>query len=172
MAARISWAELREKFPEVYERERAREVRTATRSLPTGPISTDYGRVTCALREAEPGESGPWVVEIPGWRPPSLNRYLSDHWMRRRTMKRKVAAIIAAACFLARVPRATTRRRVSIRLAVPSGRHPDHDNITKALYDGLVAAGALVDDGPDWCETGLYQTERGELKTTIILEAI
>lgn len=166
MAARITWAELREKFPEVYERERA------IRAPSTSPTSIDCGRAACALREAEPGESGPWVVEIPGWRPPSLNRYLSDHWMRRRTMKRKVATIVAEACILAGVPRATTRRKVSIRLAVPSGRHPDHDNITKALYDGLVAVGALVDDGPDWCETGRYETKRGKLKTTITLEAI
>lgn len=124
------------------------------------------------LRGAEPGETGPWEIELPGWRPPSLNRYVSQDWRVRRRLKMETTERVAEACVLRRIPRATRKRRVSIRLAVPSGRHPDHDNLTKALYDGLTACGALVDDGPEWVETGRYDALRGPLKTVVILEDV
>ena len=161
MSARITWEELREKFPEIYERERNREAKPDP--------ARKRGSSVILLREAEPGEIGPWVVLIPGWQPPSLNRYLYRHWTETSKAKRDVIAVVGAACLAAGIPRATKRRRVSVSLT-KKGHRPDHDNITKALYDGLKACGAILDDGPDWCETGRYEVGRGELKTTLTLE--
>lgn len=162
MSARITWKELREKFPEVYERERRR-------------VGPDRGLESSAtlLREARPGETGPWIVEIPGWCPPSINRYYHGHWAERARTKKRAAETVAAACLAAGPPLAATKRRLSIRLTLPKGRRaPDEDNIGKALRDGLTACGALVDDSPEWCETGAYEIDRGPLKTTLTLEDV
>lgn len=162
MSARITWKELREKFPEVYERERRR----------VGP-DRGLGSSAIPLREARPGETGPWIVEIPGWCPPSINRYYHGHWAERARAKKRAAETVAAACLAAGPPLATTKRRLSIRLTLPKGRRaPDEDNIGKALRDGLTACGAIVDDAPEWCETGAYEIDRGPLKTTLTLEDV
>lgn len=170
MSARITWKELKEKFPLIYERERAKEGR------PNSTASSSRGKRTASatlLREAKPGETGPWIVEIPGWVPPSINRYHHGHWAERSRVKKRAGRTVSEACFLAGVPRATTRRRLSIRLTLPRGRKaPDEDNIGKALRDGLTACGAIVDDAPEWIETGTYATETGELKTTLTLEDV
>ena len=165
MSARISWEELREKFPEIYAREMERR-RVAGNAV-------ERGSSVIPLRETRPGETGPWIVEIPGWCPPSINRYYHGHWAERARTKKRAIETVALACRLADLPLAATRRRLSIRLTLPKGRRaPDEDNIGKGLRDGLTAYGAIVDDAPEWCETGAYEIDRGPLKTTMTLEDV
>lgn len=126
------------------------------------------------LRRREPNETGPWRIEIPGWCPPSLNRLLESHYMRRWRMKQQAHEVIANACLAADVPRADECRRVSILMTLPPGRRQqDEDNPAKVIRDGLVACGALVDDRRRWCVTGDYpEAEVGPLMTTIVLESM
>lgn len=116
---------------------------------------------------------GPWVVEIPGWVPPSLNTYLGQHWSVGAKVKKRVAHVVAVACLVAQVPKATTRRRLSVHLSLPRGRKaPDEDNIGKALRDALTACGAIHDDAPEWVESGPYTQSVGPLGTILRLEEI
>ena len=49
----------------------------------------------------------------------------------------------------------------------------DPDASWKVILDACVAAGRLVDDGPQWCELGPVNYGRGPKRaTTIILEEI
>jgi hypothetical protein len=88
--------------------------------------------------------------------PPSLNRL-----MRGKLRTRDAATVPAAG-----------KRRVSLVLVYPRGRKlHDPDSFFKAVGDGLVRAGLLVDDGPGWVEWGTVRYARGEHESTeIILE--
>ena len=112
------------------------------------------------------------TLTIPGWRPATLNELLSGHWRKAARLKKQDAEIIAAACWMARLPKAAGKRRVSLRLTLPPRqRRWDKDALWKSLLDGLVKAGALVNDSPNWCEPGEVVYQRGDrLVTEIILE--
>lgn len=118
-----------------------------------------------------PGGLARWEVEIAGWVPPNLNRMLYKHWSRARNLKRGVAGVVAVECLRAGVARASGRRKLSIEVRTPPGRkHPDHDNILKALLDALRDCGAIVDDGPDHLEIGPYAPTTGRLATILTIE--
>lgn len=118
-----------------------------------------------------------WTVVIPNWHPTSVNVLLGAAYAGRgaRFMaarrKREDAAMLAAYCRLADVPRATGPRRVSLTLGLgPRQRSPDPDNLWKSLLDGLVKCGMLVDDSSKWCEPQWCGTTRGLKATTVVIE--
>lgn len=187
---RVTWDWLRDNHPEIYAREREKELaetpgagpassprrpsarkarRSTTGGVPGGsPIPTPDG--TDLARSLAPDAPG-WRVPIPLWQPPSLNEYLGGHFMRVAREKAAVAEVVGGYFLKSGVPAATGRRRVSIALRTPRpGRFPDHSNLLKALEDGLTACGAIIDDGDEYLKTGDYYPSRGPQLTIIILE--
>lgn len=66
-------------------------------------------------------------------------------------------------------PIAEGPRRVSLEVVLgPSQRGCDPDAYWMSLLDSLVCAGALVDDGPHWCETGAVTFTRGNRPAMIV----
>jgi hypothetical protein len=126
-------------------------------------------RSAVLLPDAPPGDAGPWVVEIDGWHPTTLNQMMGRNRYVIHRRKKKDRGVIAAAFLLARVPRATTKRRVILTITLgPRQREHDDDNQWKSLLDALVFIGALVDDKPKWLERMPVQYERGERRATRI----
>jgi hypothetical protein len=133
-----------------------------------GPVPKDASGLSL-LPYATPDDPRAWLIVIPKWTPPSLNSFLSSHWAARRKSKGAAMALVGACCFQAGVTRATGRRRVSIVVTVNHRSHRfDSDNVPKAILDGLKHAGALVDDGPDWCECVPPEVVVGTDKGTVI----
>jgi hypothetical protein len=126
------------------------------------------------LPDAPPGDAGPWEVFIDGYQPCTLNEMIGRHPMVIHRRKKKDRGVIAAAFLIARVPRATTKRRVTLTITLgPRQREHDDDNVWKSLLDACVFIGALVDDKPKWLERMPVQYERGERRSTrITLEDI
>lgn len=132
------------------------------------------------IPQLEPDQPNPdgehqrvWQVHIPDFHPARLNQLLGHHYRRGR-LKRDDAMLVAHHLVQARVPRATGKRRVSLRLTLaPRQRAGDPDAYWKSLLDALVRCGALVDDNRHWCELGPVTFERGtRLETVIILEEV
>ena len=93
------------------------------------------------------------ILYLPNYTPTSVNKLLSMHWGSRGKVKRGDMDIIAHFASVQKLPRATGRRKVTIRVVWPRGaRMPDPDNIKKVLLDGFVAASLLVDDSIKWCQ--------------------
>lgn len=111
-----------------------------------------------------------FTVTISDFLPTRLNALLRMHWAKRGRVLRSEADLVAVAVRQVDVPRATGRRRVSLRFESP--RTPaDADGRLKGLLDALTACGALVDDGPGWLELGTVESVRGPARrTTICLE--
>lgn len=115
------------------------------------------------------------TLTIPDWYPCSDNRLVGAHWSRVRARKRIDADMVAAYALRDRVPRATGRRRVGLRVEVPPSRGtpPDPTNLLKSCLDALVKAGLLVDDSGQWCEVLPPVVTAGEaLVTRITLEDV
>lgn len=170
MAVRITWEILERLDPE--QAARLRKPPAASPVLPMGVRSRGTPAPLRLLPTADPADLGPWQFRFRGL-PANLNSYLGAHWSAKHRQKKRTYAYIHAACLDCGVPTATARLAVTVRLTLARGRKPpDHDNLLKALLDGLVAAGALVDDGPDWCEIRPMQIdpEPGPTATTVILE--
>jgi hypothetical protein len=113
-----------------------------------------------------------YEIVIPRWHPTALNRLLGCHWGTRSRLKRADTDLIAICARQAGVPRATGRRRVSLQITLaPRQRAADPDSFWKALLDGLVRAGLLVDDDRFGVELGDVTFGRGpEPGTVIVLE--
>lgn len=110
------------------------------------------------------------TLTIPNWHPARLNELLNCHWAERNRRKKQDKAMVACYKFLANVPEAEGRRRVSLKLTLGKGqRRPDKDAWWKSTLDALVACGLLVDDSPDWCEPGAVEYARGATKGTVIV---
>lgn len=172
MSIRLTRAELERHWPEqakaIFAEDEAKRTRREIEAPPPVAVST-----LPILRPVEPGERGPWTCTVPGWLPANLNQYLRQHWSQVSKAKKETAETILVACIADRIPRATRKRKVSVRLSIPKGRRPpDEDNIQKSLRDGLVRAGALVDDSHEWCETGPFEVVVGKLATIVILEDV
>src|SRR5262245_584319 len=85
---------------------------------------------------------------IPRWHPPLANQWRGRHWSVAHRLRRAAAQLLGAYALQQRVPRATTRRKVSVLVTLgPRQRPCDTDAYDKLLLDGLVGAGLLVDDG-------------------------
>jgi hypothetical protein len=125
--------------------------------------------------EADAGASGKrWEIFVDGWRPASLNELLKGGPWGAHRLKRRDREYVVLFANLARVPRATAKRRVSLRITLPpKQRRWDGDALWKSLLDACVHAGLLKDDGPKWCELGGVDYVRGKaLSTTIVVEDI
>lgn len=109
------------------------------------------------------------MVNIPDYRPPTLNRLLRQHWAVRNRAVKGVYQVVAAYCRLADVPRAMTPRRVSVAVTVAGrGGLPDPDAVLKPLLDGLTRCCKIVDDSSYWLRLGSVTVERGEKTLTAI----
>jgi Holliday junction resolvase RusA-like endonuclease len=118
-----------------------------------------------------PTKAAPWILEIPGYLPLSLNRLMRSRKLRMSEPKR-AAEHFGIARLVFNVPKATGKRRVSLVFTVAKGKpKPDPDNLVKVVLDGLVKAGVLVDDSDEWCELGGIKLQTGQHpKTMAIVE--
>lgn len=133
------------------------------------PLTPTVGVPTCTRLESSPGR---WLVEIEGWLPASDNVRAKGlkRWIRAKSADREVLRDWLVGH--ARIPRATTRRRLAVWVA-KKGRRPDGANLLKSLCDGLVNVGLLVDDRAEWLEVAVPVVSKGEgMRTTILLEDI
>lgn len=114
------------------------------------------------------------TLTIPDYIPPSLNAMFRVHWARRRIVKRECYDLIAGHAIEQGIGQATGKRRVTVKLTLAGRRQVrDGDSTFKAVLDGLVKAGLLLDDGPAFCELMPLIQERGErVATTIVLEDV
>lgn len=106
-------------------------------------------------------------ITIPNWKPTSLNKLMRMHWGQRSKIIKGDKELIAH--YSKDMPKATTKRRVSLHIVLGKGsRQIDHDNLLKSLVDGLVSSGMLLDDRPDCMAIGDIAYSRGERDETII----
>jgi hypothetical protein len=112
-----------------------------------------------------------WKIEIPLWRPATVNELMKrgNHWSRAARLKNLDLGMIACHLVIANVPEATGNRRVGLEIVQPGGRFPDPDNVWKSLLDALVLLGLLRDDSAKWCELAPPVFTRGPLRTVITL---
>jgi hypothetical protein len=122
---------------------------------------------------AGPGPARQEIV-LPGFRPPSLNRLMRGKIRDRIRLGHEARSRIALEARHANVGRATGRRRVSVEVTLSGRQRPlDVDSIWKALLDGLVSCGLLVDDSCRYCTLGSVVFARGEATSTrVILENV
>jgi Holliday junction resolvase RusA-like endonuclease len=112
-----------------------------------------------------------WKIEIPLWRPATVNDMTKrgNHWSRAARLKQRDLEMIACYSIVAKVPEATRKRRVGLEIVQPIGRFPDPDNVWKSLLDALVLLGLLRDDSAKWCELAPPVFTRGPGRTVITL---
>lgn len=111
------------------------------------------------------------IITIPNWRPMSDNVYCKGHWSIRYRKKKEDAEFVSAYATQSNIPKAETKRRVSVEVIVSKGRTPDPTNILKSLMDALVSCKLLVDDNAEWSELGGVLVKKGaDARTIIILE--
>jgi hypothetical protein len=117
---------------------------------------------------------GRWEVEIPGFRPISLNVLLRTHWAKRTGLAASTLLIVGYHLKSAGVPKAAGRRRVGMRITLAGRDKPlDDDNAWKLVLDTCVATRVLVDDRREYVERTPVEYDRGpHRKTVIILEDI
>jgi hypothetical protein len=116
-----------------------------------------------------------YTVEIPNWRPVSLNAVRGRHWSAERRAKRETADLLAGYARFFLVPAAAGPRRVSVLVTLgPRERANDRDNLDKILLDALVQVGLLLDDGPASLDGRVEVTfRRGPARaTTLTLEDV
>jgi hypothetical protein len=127
------------------------------------------------LSEADADDSGNrWEIQIDGWRPASLNELLKGGPWGAHRLKRRDREYMVLFANLARVPRATAKRRVSLRIVLPpKQRRFDIDAFQKSTLDACTHAGLVKDDNPKYADWGGVDYIRGKvLSTTIIIEDI
>jgi hypothetical protein len=108
-----------------------------------------------------------YTLTIPGWHPARLNHLLTGHWRPRYRLKRADADTVAFYARLGGIPRATGKRRVSLRITLGyRQRAGDPDCYWKSLLDALKTAGLIVDDDRFGVDLG------PERATTILLEDV
>lgn len=120
--------------------------------------------------DARPGALHGLIID--DWRPTSLNQLMHCHWTKKHRLKKRDAELFAVLAAAQQIPRATGKRRVSLRIVL-SGRQriQDEDNIWKSLLDALVRCGLLLDDNAAGVERGPVRWERGaKTRTEIIIE--
>jgi hypothetical protein len=113
-----------------------------------------------------------WLT-INGWRPASLNELNKGVKISIRLKKRDRDVLCYYAMRIALLPKATQKRRVSLKIRVPKGqRRHDPDAFWKSCLDAAKHAELIVDDGPRWLELGRmdYDPQRGPLRTVLVLE--
>ncbi len=111
------------------------------------------------------------VLEIPSYLPSSDNKFCGRNWRQVSRLKRSDKEIVAIYFLQSQIPKATTKRRLSV---VFHNKHwkSDPQNRLKSCLDALVSCGALKDDSPEWLELGEIRNGGGERKTVITLEEL
>ena len=94
-----------------------------------------------------------WTLDLPWPKPPLvLNGSAGTHWARKADDIKRVRVWSATAARDARIP--PLRHCVSTLVwTVPDRRRRDVENViptAKPAWDGLVDAGVIVDDTPEW----------------------
>ena len=97
------------------------------------------------------GKVNQWTLQFPYERPP-LNANQRLHWANKARMTRKVRETTA---LLARAEKIPPCSRIKVRLlwCVTDKRRRDPSNVVptqKPMVDGLVDAGIVPDDTPEW----------------------
>lgn len=117
--------------------------------LPPAPRTSHRSRKRKVQRPIDPSRS--WAeggrMFLAGATIPSLNETNGWHWRRYKAEKERWEALVALwAPGMARIaPGARVRVRITVRF--PDGGRHDWDNYNpKALMDGLVKSGVLIDD--------------------------
>ncbi len=110
-------------------------------------------------------------LEIDGT-PPSLNRWMRQHWTVQQATKHEWAWLIKAACLSAKIGRPHYKlATVRITLIFPVVRRRDIDNYApKMILDGLVNAGVIQDDRSDWVKVTWDIVKGRERKTVIDIQ--
>lgn len=102
-----------------------------------------------------PQQPGRHTIYVPKWRPTSLNKLMYATVGQRIRLKKHDTEMVGVFFHLSKVPKATSKRRVSLKITLgPRQKQYDDDNAWKSCLDGLVTCGALVDDSGAWCERG------------------
>lgn len=151
-------------------------VKPETRKQVEAAIIAGAKVLRIALPTSPQYEPGRYVIDVPDWRPATLNELTKrgNHFSAARLKKRDRKVVDDYARHAAIVPQALGKRRVSL-VVVRAGRmqETDPDSLWKSLLDALVHAGMLVDDSPSYVELGTVEQPKGEAKATrIILEDI
>lgn len=113
-----------------------------------------------------------YILHIPDWMPTSLNKLVNSHWAVASKYKKADRNLIALYATSQEIPKATRKRRVSLRVVLPKGqRSLDNDNVWKSLLDALKHCKLLVDDTPKYCETTtpVWLRSGTELKETFVI---
>lgn len=109
-----------------------------------------------------------WTVRIAGWHPARINELLGD-WRRASRRKKQDRVAIALPVSLAKVPRATGKRRVSVEIVLgPRQRGGDPDAYHKSLLDALKHCGAILDDRRQCVELTPVTYSRGPQRATVV----
>jgi len=86
-----------------------------------------------------------YVIQIPKWRPATLNSLITVHWSTANQLKRSDKGMVAHYC--KDIPKATGKRLLEVNILMgKKQRKCDPDAFHKSLCDALVACGMLVDD--------------------------
>lgn len=113
--------------------------------------------------------AGKWYVRIDRWHPARLNQLINVHWATAARRKKHDAQIVALSVAGAGVPKAESKRRVSLEITLaPRQRAGDPDAYWKSLLDSLVHCGALRNDSHVWLELGGITFARGPIASTVI----
>ncbi|HYH64303.1 MAG TPA: hypothetical protein VD866_06355 [Urbifossiella sp.] len=116
------------------------------------------------------------MVDIPRWHPARVNQLLGGHWARGHKLKSRDRFMVLAYARDAKVPPATGRRRVRLKIVLlPGQRGGDPDCYFKSLLDALTGCGALADDNRQHVELAPVEYERGtrdDWGTVITLEDV
>ncbi len=114
-----------------------------------------------------------YTLTIANWNPPTLNATLGRHWRKAHKAKVDTANLLAAEALNQGVPKATGKRRVSLRVSgwARGGRLPDGDSMDKCFLDAAVRSGLLTDDDAKGLDGRMTVViERGPKFTEITLE--
>ncbi len=112
-------------------------------------------------------------LEIPDWRPKTLNAILANRWAGPKA-KKAAAKFFGVYARVFDIPPATGKRRVSLTLRMAKGeRCPDEDAYWKVTLDALVRCKLLKQDVPKWCTLGPVTFERtGRAGVVVTLEEV
>lgn len=93
---------------------------------------------------------GYWDISFPNRFPPSMNQILRQHWRWSRKQKKEFTQDVCTEARLQNIP-ALPKIYVQLRLFFPNRLRRDMDNYSaKYFVDGLVEAGVVPDDSPEF----------------------
>jgi hypothetical protein len=110
------------------------------------------------------------TITIPDWLPPTLNQIMRGKLRTRMQLCRQCHKTIRSYGLAQKIPRATAKRRLTIKLTFgPGKRMCDPDSPLKAVADALVRAGLLRGDRYNDVEHMPVVFNRGPKSATILV---